>query len=183
MAISVIVATVALLWMWLRAEAKKPPRLLADEPMRQATEEARAFKEPGRSSPWRIPLAGLGIIGMILAIGLAMLLPAWLQLWIETDIVVFFLTLIVTSVEALGPLDNQVVIVVRGDPQDALQRLDGIPVSTPILLGDQTLLLGAFNRESEHEQATIDAIVARLPHLRLEQLPWPSFLPQWGSPG
>jgi len=89
--VAVFVATVVLLWRWARAYRSDPP----------------PSEAPGLSlvpaSPWRIPLAALGTLAMIGAMGLATLLPSWLRVWVETDVVVFFLTVIVTTVEACGP--------------------------------------------------------------------------------
>lgn len=89
--VAVLVAVVALFWRWARASRSDPPP--SDTP----------DLAPVPASPWRIPLAALGTLAMIGAIGLATLLPAWLRVWVETDIVVFFLTVIVTTVEAYGP--------------------------------------------------------------------------------
>jgi hypothetical protein len=57
-----------------------------------------------RASPWRFPLIGLEIAAMIGLMAIPMLLlPRWISEWIEYEILVFFLTLITTTSEALGP--------------------------------------------------------------------------------
>jgi hypothetical protein len=77
--------------------------------------ERRPEDDPGpgdpaeeKASPWRFPLIALEIAAMIGLMAIpTLLLPRWISEWIEYEIVVFFLTLITTTSEALGPPAHQ----------------------------------------------------------------------------